>query len=260
MLNINAAPFTHSPTEETEIPAAAPTSSPTLQPTPLPSTPPTLSPTPSPTWRQVVGKMEREGYSDGGYFRPHTQYSTNIYPLSYRKIPVANATEEEPMTYETFSIPGDKPHNIFAILAWSEIDAELIIEGCSYDESDFLWNETSHRPSDFYFCEGTWRLIAVSTTFFSHSPFILFLWFAQTARLAYFQQTYGKFEVWSVDDDGSKWMEYDLEFQWNTSNCLWTTAWDPIECPLLPLTTNTQRTFVSNQKKSVLCPLARMRN
>ncbi len=66
----------------------------------------------------------------------------------------------------------------------------------------------------------------------------------QTARLALFQQTYGKFEVWSVDDDGNKWIEYELEFQWNTSDCIWTTAFDPIDCPLLPLTSDTEKTYV----------------
>ncbi len=174
----------------------------------------TTRPSNSFKWPQTSGKTDRTAYtSNGAPFNAMTQYSENIYPLKER-----NGT-----TYANFTVPGGDPYCLTCILAWNDIDALLTVEGCpSSNASEFNW-PNDETPSDFYKCEGTWRLVT-------------------TARLATWQQTYGYIEVWEVDDEGLKDLQWTFEFQWNETECVWNnTEGQIVECDVLPLTTNSDR-------------------
>jgi hypothetical protein len=202
-------------------PTTGPTKYPTRSPTRHPTTAPTPNPTPMPTWQFVEGKTLNLDSSP-----PNVQYSENIYPLILRNETYATFTVPETCTTNSDGEEVCKrtPYCATCILAYSEIDANLIAEGCE-DASMLPTNDASATPSDFYFCEGTWK-------------------FASTARLVDFQQTYGRVEIWEVDERDTKWLQYSLEFQWNTSRCRWLDeeTGETDKCTLLPLTSGNNRT------------------
>ena len=85
---------------------------------------------------------------------------------------------------------------LFNCLNFSENSYDF---GISNEDGDLI------LPGSFYSCNGTW-VVETSAT--------LFDW----------QQTYGKVEIWEIDSSNRKYLLYEQEFQWNTSECEWTTS------------------------------------
>lgn len=59
-----------------------------------------------------------------------------------------------------------------------------------------------------------------------------------TAALADWQDTYGRLEIWEIDDNGLKWLQWSFQFQWESRTCYFnnTETGDAELCDLLPLT------------------------
>eukprot|EP01084_Bolivina_argentea_P015431 28880_1 len=196
---------TSSPTDvptaiPTPIPTANPSTIPTQTPTQSPSFHPTRLPTQTPTFTVYDHATNRNNNSS------FTKYSTNIYPLSDRNVTLLN-----------FTVPGDKPYCLTCILAWADIDASIEMTGC-----DDAIPDPNTIPNPFYDCtDGVWTL-------------------KTSGRLADWQQTYGRIEVWEVDANELKYLQWKFEFQWNSSECLWDNA--GTECDYLPLTNTNENT------------------
>ena len=55
--------------------------------------------------------------------------------------------------------------------------------------------------------------------------------------MADWQDTYGRLEIWEVDDRGLKWLQYELEYNWNDTerSCIFYDDDNSTECDPLPL-------------------------
>eukprot|EP01083_Nonionella_stella_P076128 207275_1 len=215
---------THSPTAD---PTTEPTVNPSLSPTPNPSETPTTSPTQAPTWKRVTRQTKRVVGVDSIQI-----HSNNIIPLSQR--------DAGNITYKDYYLPNirkpdgsvvsghDRPFCLTCILAWADIDASIELEGCPEVDDDgvSIWNHSDVNPdhaNSIYHCDtGTWRL-------------------KSSGRLADWQDTYGRFEVWEVDSRGIKWLQWSFEFNWQNNTCFFINDGTIEECDVLPLTNDTRR-------------------
>ena len=146
----STAPSTSPSTAPSPSPSIAPTPAPTVSPSPAPSgspseTPttaaPTSAPTMSPTWKSITMMTERGDESI-------QIWSENVYPLEDR------GNESEYMTSSNYTLPNGRSFNPAAILAWSEIDASIELEGC---DGYNLSNNNPWDESSWYYCDdGTW--------------------------------------------------------------------------------------------------------
>eukprot|EP01083_Nonionella_stella_P179915 640099_1 len=218
-----------SPTPATRYPSSNPTmtpsktsTDPSAQPTQNPTTTPSVSPTSSPTYKNVKRQTKRNIDVDSFQF-----HSDNIIPLSAR----------HNVTYKNYHLPdGKRPDGtvipgkerkwcLTCILAWADIDATIELDGCPEVDEDgaSIWNYSDvnpENPNSIYHCDtGTWRL-------------------KSSGRLADWQDTYSRFEVWEVDSRGIKWLHWMYEFNWVNRTCFFKNEDDETieECEVLPLT------------------------
>ena len=59
-----------------------------------------------------------------------------------------------------------------------------------------------------------------------------------SGSLAAWQATYSRLEIWEIDDNGLKWLQWYFQFQWNTSTCYFNDGGEVTSCDLLPLTSS----------------------
>eukprot|EP01084_Bolivina_argentea_P270307 459589_1 len=205
---------TNAPTEITENPTFSP-SQPTISPTSAPSLPPTSNPSISPTFRFIRARTKRIIGVDSYVF-----HSDNIIPLSDR--------DNGNIKYSNYYLPNkiesngniklgqNRAYCVSCVLAWSDIDASVELNNCDdYNTS----NSDPTDPNSFYHCDnGTWLL-------------------KSSGRLADWQDTYLRVEIWEVDDNGLKWLQYKQEFNWMNQTCFILDDNDEeIQCDYLPLT------------------------
>eukprot|EP01084_Bolivina_argentea_P270301 459572_1 len=236
---VNGRDITLQPTTDpSKSPSKSPTKSPSINPTTFPSKSPTGLPSASPTQHPTtynpthapsqpptytfIRRKTRYRIGENSYFN----YSNNIIDLNKER----DMTYNSPYVLPDITKPngqkvtGDnRPWKVTAILAWADIDASIELLGCP----NTTYNYSSTNPEDpnsIYHCDtGTWLL-------------------KSSGRLADWQDTYGRFEIWEVDDQGTKWPHMQFEFNWINKTCFMidddvtTEVVETKDCPLLPLT------------------------
>eukprot|EP01084_Bolivina_argentea_P176224 305001_1 len=193
-------------------PTISPTFAPTMQPTTSPSFRPTFTPVLHPTFATVPD--ESEYAADIAY----VLYSENIIDLRLRgDLTYSNYYLPDKTTFDengrvvNYTNGKDRSYCTTCILSSPHIDALIELKGCDYFNISIL---NASNPNSFYHCDtGTWLL-------------------RTSARLANWQDTYGRLEIWEVDESGLKWLKYKQEFNWWNTTC----TVDNNECDVLPLT------------------------